>query len=447
MSPVADSIPRRPAKHPRRTTISLHDSFLNSSNSCSFTNRHGSCTNSLPPFADSSSDSFLQSSSSANSSTTSSSSDASSTCFLHPPLQPNLWRQLPEELVERILAFLPVSCLFRFRVVCKRWRSLAFSHYFLELRAQLSAMAAAAPHFLALSARSRRDLLSAYDPISNRWYAFPINFLPAVAYPAAAAKGLICFVSVNFRTGYSTLLVCNPLTRRWKELPAMLYRRVPFLISMAVDRTARTYKILVAGGSEESMTASRHFVRRSVETTEMYDSATGNWILCGSLPRNEEISRSAVEFAGHHMCLSRGSGSGLLAFSLQTQVWFKVQTAKIPGYSKSRHMVKCGGSIVIVGRALRQYVLGLYIWSLDPQTMSWKEVGKMPPAICDQFFSSPGECFYCTAQGHLIFFSRYFCTQGLVYNILQNSWQQLSGCPLLTNPQLLAFDPGLDPVD
>lgn len=439
MTSSADLLFQPPIKLLRRT-ISLHDSF-SSSPLAHYCSSFADGLNKLRSFTDNSSDTFLQLSIASSTTTAASStSDASSRCCLHPPLQPHLWSELPEELVERILAFLPVSSFFRFRSVCKGWQSLPFSRGFLELTTQVRAQG---PHFLVLS-RSRCHHLSAYEPLSNKWYGFPVDFLPTVTYPVAAAKGLICFVNPNFETGYTTLLVCNPLTRRWKELPSMSYARVPFLISMAVDRKARTYKILVAGGSEFSYGDRHQLPRRS---TEMYDSARGTWISCGPLPQNEEISRNMVEYYGYYLCLSRGTGSGLLAFNVQTQAWIKMRTGRIPGYSKFRHLVECGGSILIVGKALRRYVLGLYIWCLDPATLRWKEVGKMPRAISEQFFSSPSECFYCTSQGHLIFFSRYFCDQGLVYNIVENSWQQVTGCPLLTNSLVLPFDPGLDPVD
>lgn len=373
------------------------------------------------------------------SSDASSSNVCSALCSLHPPLQPHLWSELPHELIERILAFLPVSSIFRFSAVCKSWRSLLFSRPFLCFRSQLPFHHHQhGTYFLALN-RSRYQQLSAYEVISKKWYAFPLDFLPTVAYPVSSAGGLICFLSSNLDMGTATLIVCNPLTRKWKELPSMLCKRVPLVISMVVDRKSMAYKILIAGGLEDSKLNRR--------TTEMYDSMTGKWVHCGSLPQDEDISRTMVEYCGYYLCLTRGPGSGLLAFNLQTQLWIKMRTSKIPGYSKFRHLVECGGSILVIGKALRRYVLGLYIWCLDPKTLRWREVGKMPRAICDQFFSSPSECFYCTAQGHLIFFSRYFYNQGLVYNTVENSWQQVAGCPLLTHPLLLPFDPGLDPVD
>ena len=269
-----------------------------------------------------------------------------------------------------------------------------------------------------------------------------MGFLPSVAYPVCAAGGLICFLSPNFDTGYTSLIVCNPVTRKWKELPAMNYNRVPFLVSMVVDKGRMSYKVLVAGGVDDS--TSLHHHRRS---TEMYDSATGAWVECGLLPQGEEICRSIVEYRGYYVCLTRGPGSGLLAFNVESKEWVKMRTGKIPGFSKFRHLVECSGSILVIGKALRRYVLGLYIWCLDPGTLRWREVGRMPRAMCDRFFTSPSECFYCTAHGHLIFFCRYYYNHGLVYNTLDNSWHQVSGCPLLTHPLLLPFDPGLDPVD
>ena len=47
-----------------------------------------------------------------------------------------VWGGLPEELVDRILAWLPPICLFRLRGVCKRWHSIVNEHGFLKLLSQ-----------------------------------------------------------------------------------------------------------------------------------------------------------------------------------------------------------------------------------------------------------------------------------------------------------------------
>ncbi|KAH7420721.1 hypothetical protein KP509_13G019100 [Ceratopteris richardii] len=245
-------------------------------------------------------------------------------------------------------------------------------------------------------------------------------------------------MSSNLDTGSASLMVCNPLTRKWKLLPSILSKRTPLAISMILNSKRMSYNILVAGSLEDS---------NARRTTEMYDSTTRSWVHCGPLPQHEDISRSMVGYNGYYLCLPRTLRSGLLAFNLETRLWTTMKTGKIPGCSKFRHLVECGGRILVVGKSSRRYVLGLYIWSLDPKTLRWKEVGNMPHSICEEFFRSPSECFYCTAQDPFIFFSRYFCNQGLVYNTMENSWKQVVGCPLLTHPLLLPFNPGLDPVD
>lgn len=42
-----------------------------------------------------------------------------------------LWGDLREELLERVLARLPVDSFFRLRAVCRRWNAIMFSPEFL----------------------------------------------------------------------------------------------------------------------------------------------------------------------------------------------------------------------------------------------------------------------------------------------------------------------------
>jgi hypothetical protein len=51
-----------------------------------------------------------------------------------------LWCDLREELVDRVLARLPVDSFFRLRVVCKRWNAIMFSPGFLADCSQVCAL-------------------------------------------------------------------------------------------------------------------------------------------------------------------------------------------------------------------------------------------------------------------------------------------------------------------
>ncbi|KAJ7531409.1 hypothetical protein O6H91_14G042500 [Diphasiastrum complanatum] len=346
-----------------------------------------------------------------------------------------LWSNLPDDLVERVLAWLPISSFFRFRTVCKKWRSIMYCRSFLEMNAQVPTREV----FFLKVARCKCRMLTAFNPATNNWANIPVSFLPSqVSVPAASSRGLLCFMAAHYVDGYSVLLVCNPLTKWWRALPPMSCRRYPFVVGMAVDARRKSYKVVVAGDYNS------YANRRS---TEVYDSATGIWKTCGSLPHEEEITKTMVACNAHFFCLSRGPGSGgLLAYSLQQEAWMKVRTGRMPGYSKHRHLVASKGRILIVGKALRHQVLGLYIWALDASTTKWREVGQMPQPIAEQFFRTPSECFYCASHGDFIFVSKFFCDQGLAYHLPYNTWTWVLNCPKIANPFILPFEPSFDAV-
>lgn len=64
-----------------------------------------------------------------------------------------LWCDLREELVDRVLARLPVDSFFRLRVVCKRWNAIMFSPGFLADCSQVCALLS----FFFLSAATSRN--------------------------------------------------------------------------------------------------------------------------------------------------------------------------------------------------------------------------------------------------------------------------------------------------
>ena len=49
-----------------------------------------------------------------------------------------IWKELPEDLLEAVIARLPVATCFRFPSVCKKWNTLltssSFSQYYMEVR-------------------------------------------------------------------------------------------------------------------------------------------------------------------------------------------------------------------------------------------------------------------------------------------------------------------------
>lgn len=346
----------------------------------------------------------------------------------NPLMDEHLWSQLPEDLVDRILAWLPVASFLRLRRVCRKWSTIMHLPSFLEVCASVPTTN---PYFIKISNCEYSRLLSSYNPMLNKWHNIPIGFLPShVGFPVASAGGLLCFINKfhGYVDDFCSLYMCNPLSKNWKELPAMPCKQRPILVSMVAERLPFKYQIIVAG----------------LLTTEVYDSISGSWRRVGCLPRGEEVSRNIAFCNGNLYCLTpRWYNCTLLAYNLQQEVWAKVKTGRLPGYCQFRNLVGCKGSIVIVGKSVRHQVLCVCIWLLEQKTMKWREVGRMPQQMSDHFLGRPSESFYCTAHGDLIFLTRDNCEMGLLFDILQKSWRWVSGCP---NLEGFAFEPRLDAI-
>lgn len=55
----------------------------------------------------------------------------------NPYMDGSLWRRLPEDLVDRVLAWLPAASLLRLRTVCRKWSEIMATKCFLEVCTQV----------------------------------------------------------------------------------------------------------------------------------------------------------------------------------------------------------------------------------------------------------------------------------------------------------------------
>lgn len=192
-----------------------------------------------------------------------------------------IWCRLPNELIERILARLPVLKLLQLRGTCKAWNSLIQSPGFLRgYEKTVRPSSFSQPFFIFHTAVRGYEAVAAYDPVLGGWHQILLPFLPYSDRYAliASAGGLLCFCSTN---SYSSVFyVCNPIYNGLKgfhKLPALPHRRPlgpPFLAGMAVDKVSKTFILVIAD---------RNFCEDRL--TDIYTSATGQWSYGGRLPR------------------------------------------------------------------------------------------------------------------------------------------------------------------
>lgn len=300
--------------------------------------------------------------------------------------------ELPEEVVDRIQAYLPVSAYFRSRMVSKRWHASLYAPSFAEVRMQVHPREA---WLFILSYRRCRNWSYAYDPAFDKWHKVPLSFLPPdFMYPTAATGGLLCIRA--YVDGDQVLSVCNPLLKSWRALAPWQEDRIDPVIGIHVNPDARAYKIVAVGSYE------------SGATTEVYDSRSNRWAVAGALPRKMSFARSAF-CNGLFYCMTSGPPDALLAYDMERGAWRVVPVPR-PTSLWYGDLVEHAGRLLLVG-ALRvdQAFEGVRIWRLhhddDATPPEWVELETMPDRLFKEFFRK-GKMFYsfqCVASGSLLY--------------------------------------------
>lgn len=203
-------------------------------------------------------------------------------------LDPEVWRNLPPELVARVLALLPLTSLIHTELISQRWDRAIYSGRILRagggagderrawgriIRARGDARDGQRA-WLYLFETERPGLeFHAFDPARCDWQTVN-TLLPRFALSGvnlcSAAAGVVVYAIRNLRSQFVRFGVFNPVTRSWKRLPPLLQRRHQPVVAVIADVSGarRGYKVVVAGGMEYD---------ERVGSTEVYDSRTECW--------------------------------------------------------------------------------------------------------------------------------------------------------------------------
>uniref|UniRef100_A0A0D6QWF5 F-box domain-containing protein n=1 Tax=Araucaria cunninghamii TaxID=56994 RepID=A0A0D6QWF5_ARACU len=330
-------------------------------------------------------------------------------------LDASIWSNLPGDILERVLAHLPVACLARARTVCKKLNQIILSNNFLSAQADLAPPRRES--WFAMFQTEECSKFSAYDPDLNRWYEIPLSFLPCQVRGVASAGGLLCCRG-EMTPGLLALLVCNPMTKKCGVLPPMLRRRLVPVVSMQLFH--HHFKVLVAGDD-------LHPDGRSVSdlTCEVFDSRTNRWTLSGSIPPNSELELGSAICNGNLYLLTNSSSPslcGVLSFNLQHGVWSKVQ-APMPRNLTIPSLVECSGRLFMVGGVVKKIKMAsVRVWELCERSMAWKEVARMKDRMFRELSDKKELYFTAVGHGNLICILIFQSTQMLALDIRTRSW-------------------------
>ena len=349
-----------------------------------------------------------------------------------PPLKKDL---LPIEALEKVLAYLPLPALFRARCVCKSWRALIASPRFLKVRSAISSTVMQ-PYFPMVFSRSYGRQCFAFDFIANKWQKLaPLDFVPYKVAYVAGAGGLLCL-----RNCFELLVVCNPITRQWKNLPRSTSHLGigQCMIHMIVDPTQTTnaYKIITISGACK---------------IEVYDSAIQEWTMTSqSLSHGVTCIRgqTAAFCNGFLYCIvDEGIGSkmsGVIAYDTQLAVWSTMLIMLPLGFGEARSsnslqprslsasLVECGGHVMLVAEKLQLGVTLVHLFELQLMSITWRDVATLPFESSTPGFESFRHGLRCdgvVVHEHCICLTSQ-CGDMVVLDMVQNKWSALPSCPL-----------------
>eukprot|EP00250_Pteridium_aquilinum_P013248 c21228_g1_i1 orf=345-1607(+) len=355
-------------------------------------------------------------------------------------LQGSTWEDLPEELVDRVLAWLPPVCLIRLRRVCRRWHAIVNEHAFLRLLSQLPSHG---PCFLMTQKNEDVWQSAVYSYPMSAWHSLPLAFIPKKAHSLiASAGGLLCFTGLEGR--HDELFVCNPFREECKRLPDMHHTRQLGFVNMFMDKKARCYRIVAAGDC-------RYWGSNRAMPTEVYDSKSDTWAVFESHPVGNLHSLKSAFCNGQLYCLTL-SPCGLVAFNIDRGMWESLPV-RMPHSLLDAFLVagECG-RLLLVGRVgLYSVHQSMRIWELDMRRMDWVEIGRMPHMMFRALLRSSAESFQCFGHGNFICFAAQKQQRWLMYNTLKKIWHWFGSCPLLSGSSCkrikgFFFEPRLDSV-
>ncbi|XP_054785378.1 F-box/kelch-repeat protein At3g61590-like [Prosopis cineraria] len=348
---------------------------------------------------------------------------------------------LPDDLLERILAYLPVASIFRAGCVCKRWNEIVTSKRFLW---NLSHVLPQKPWYFMFTSFDEPTGY-AYDPILRKWYGIELPCIDASNWLIASSCGLVCFMDNDNR---SELFVCNPITKIYRQLeepPGSDFSEYSAL-AISVNRISQSYRVAIVKSKEVPENFSQ-----SVISIHIYNSEDKTWVtsltevLIGWRGGGESVICNGVLY---FLVYSTGGGQpenrhALFAYNItnhSSQRSLARSYIPIPCPLTCGRLMNLKEKLVMVGGLGKldrpDIIKGIGIWVLNDR--KWDEIARMP----HKFFQGFGELddvFASSGTDDLIYIQSYGASALLTYDMNHKQWKWSQKCPVTKRFPLQLF--------
>jgi hypothetical protein len=357
---------------------------------------------------------------------------------------------LNQDVLERLLSWLPTSTFFRLNSVCKRWKSVAASAGF---KLACSHVPSRDPWFFMVNPHLNQSII--FDSADRSWKK--LHHPPLLkkhsnhnSMPVATSGGLVCFRNVT-----GNFIICNLVTGSCRELPPLDPTRLNQTLHAIVMNTSSeypsSYKLMLVSGElpklscivynssvgcwEEEIALSRK-VEDSLEFDSNDDNAVyflnkaGNVVATNMQRSPSKQYSSVITNNDGEETVYFLSSSGKVVVCNLTQKRFFEYPGLLPVYSEySIDMVECGGEMLVVLLSEFLESASLRVWRYDEEIRSWQQIAAMPPAMSHEWFGRKVD-INCVGAGHRILicsnsgelFSYVLC------DLVTNEWVELPKC-------------------
>ncbi|XP_014515366.1 F-box/kelch-repeat protein At3g61590 [Vigna radiata var. radiata] len=339
---------------------------------------------------------------------------------------------LPDELVERILAYLPVVSIFRASSVCKRWHEIITSERF---QWNPSNSLPQRPWYFMFT-YSDEPTGYAYDPILRKWYGIELPFIETSSWFVVSSYGLVCFMDNDSR---SKLCMCNPITKRCRRLegpPGLKFSDYSAL-AMSVNRKSHSYTLAIV----KSKQIPEDFVQWEI-SIHIYRSEKETWmttateVLMGWRGGNESVICNGVLYFLVYLAggVPSESRHALVAYNisnLTSQPTMRRSFIAAPCSLTCGRLMNMKEKLVMVGGIGKQdrpdIIKGIGIWVLNDR--KWEEIVRMPHRYF-QGFGEFDDVFASSGTDDQIYIQSYGSPALLTFDLNLRQWKWSQKCPV-----------------
>ncbi|KAI3995401.1 hypothetical protein MKX01_040517 [Papaver californicum] len=407
--------------------------------------------------------------------------------------------QLNQDLLEKILSWLPTSTFYRSRSVCKRWNSVAESASF---RLACQQVPFRDPWFFMVD--SHLDQSIVFDTSQTNWKLLNnkrprhLRVLEKQSkltdsssssndlIPVAASGGLVCFRS----TGSGAFLVSNPVTGASRELPALpALTQNQNIHAIAMSSSSKhSYRLVLVSGElpnlsvrvcesgkdcweEEIKLRSQKAEGKAAEGGDEDDSTdavggggdevlyflskTGD-VVATNMQRSPSKQYSSVITVkdGQEIIYFLSSSGTVVACNLVEETFFEYPRMLPVCYEYSIDVVECRGEMLVVVLSEFLETASLRVWRFseeeEEKDRCWRQIAVMPPYMSHELYGKKAD-INCVGSGDdklMICVNSSKVSRYLMCDLETNDWTELPKCVVDGKPKefmsAFSFEPRIE---